>query len=141
MLAPRKMLPENYDSLPIATKELLWFGTLLYYQRPDNFNRYDWTEELLNVSEKKIFEDENIILCVGYASEYTIDFKNGKVGFSGEFNDFFLNDDRWEELDLESKLGKEYKGISLVGYLRQREFPITAEFWNWNNGTRKFTEG
>ena len=90
MKSPKEIISIDYDTLPIETKEIIWFGTLLYFSRPHNFPEgNDWSY-LITASEIVIYQDENIRLTVGYGgSEYTIEYYNGNEGFSGEFETFF----------------------------------------------------
>ena len=135
MKIPKEIISINYETLPIEMKEIIWFGTLLYFSRPKNFPEgNDWSY-LITASEIVIYQDENIRLTVGYGgSEYGIEYNNGKDGCTGSFEDFFDSDYEWEHLNLELNLGKEYRGISLVDYIRMHGFPITSEFWSWNGG-------
>lgn len=135
MKSPKEIISIDYDTLPIETREIIWFGTLLYFSRPHNFPEgNDWSY-LITASEIVIYQDENIRLTVGYGgSEYTIEYYNGNDGFSGDFETFFDSDYKWEHLNLELNLGKEYRGISLTDYIRMHGFPITSEFWSWDGG-------
>lgn len=37
MKIPKEIISINYETLPIEMKEIIWFGTLLYFSRPKNF--------------------------------------------------------------------------------------------------------
>lgn len=139
MRAPIDLIPANYDSLSLDMKGIIWFGTLIHFEHPENFNKDEW-EEIIIISEHTIFEDDKIRLTVGYGGEYGIEYKNGNTGFTGGFSDFFIEYDEWEYLNLEVNLGHNYKGISLSKYIRQSGFPIISEFWTWEKGRRILPE-
>lgn len=124
-------MPDNYDELTLFQKEVLWLGTLLAYERPENFPLQYWCDKILEISHNIIFEDENIELAVGYGGEYSICYKEQDTGCTGCFYHFFeaTDDEVIDSLKVGKILGLDDKNMTLVDYLREKGFPITSEFW------------
>lgn len=118
-------LPSNYNELTLAQKEAIWLGMLLVYEEPDHFDEYYWVDEIVNRSEIVIYEDDVIKLCKCYNAEYSLDNKQTGKGMSSSFDYFFESIPEYIS-EIHEILG--YK-ISVRDYLRNKGFPVTAEFW------------
>ncbi len=122
-------MPSDYESLPLAQKEALWLGMLMVYEVPSYFDENYWVDEIVNASEITIYEDEIIALYKCYNDEYKIVYKESEKGISSSFDYFFLSEEDDKYANMWNILGEEYKGVSIRDYLRSKQFPITAEFW------------
>lgn len=131
---PCKMLPSNYNELPLDTKQILWMGTIVFYMQDMNFDMNDWIDEIGNVEEITLFEDERLSLFLHYGGSIGIRYVEHTGSWIWGFEDFFtFICKRYEELDLGKNIDPKYTGITLVEYLREAGFPITAQFWHWRN--------
>ena len=122
-------MPSDYESLPLAQKEALWLGMLMVYEVPSYFDENYWVDEIVNASEITIYEDDVIALYKCYNDEYKIVYKESGKGISSSFEYFFLSEDDDKYANMWNILGDSYKDVSIRDYLRSKQFPITAEFW------------
>ena len=122
-------LPKNYEQLTLAQKEAIWLGTLLVYEESEYFDEDFWVDEIVTRSEFKLFEDENLKFLKCYNGEYALVNKTDNESYTlGDFWYFFDNEKPGKYAYL-TFLGEDYKNVTIREYLREKGFPITAEFW------------
>ena len=121
-------LPDNYSDLSLSQKEAFWIGMLLIYEDSWHFDDDYWVDEIVNCSEVALYDDDLIALYKCYNAEYKLLFKKTSDSRTGVFGDFFSSDECDDYYCLDS-LSDSYKGYSVRDYLREKGFPVDADFW------------